>query len=743
MKKLLLVLVCVMTLSAIDASAQRKTDSYDLKIGVAYGKVTYSYKTSNGQRIYDGPVTVTATDDSWKNTSYGRVYFKRNYSLKANNSNGMLHGAVTMKDYVSSRWSGEPESVTTKSFTANYENGMPHGRFLLDVKDKEDNKTKQTILVDVTYTNGILTGPFKLMKDEDRSDDFYAKGAFNSEGKFDGKCEWGDFNFQFKNGVLVGGDGMSTKADAADISMKFATKQMTEADILARGFMLETVTINLVYKDIYAKLADVLGWSVLVLNEEGLNGRYWNAKGAQASTFVKLIEVPYFAENDFEEYLSIFKNSNVYYDDSKLIKSVDGADICFIERSGSKYLLTKEQETLLRETINEANERKEKRDAEAAISKLKEYRLGKIVTIGNDKYEILDIRCVSCDRNIQMVVDVDVRKNNNVSNNNYLVRTFRANVNAKYNDNPSFEFTARITNKYDDVEVAMNAFKAVEDAALKLIAKYRNDAEVAAHPGVERLLTTFSNYYNPLRNININHKDLDATIKTYDDNSAIISGFNMFIPYYIEASKLDNKLETTVSQHTLTPRPELVDWQATTASNKQAALLEDIKGVITTQKQLLENWATYSSLKEKVATTHGDIQASDSLLLAEYNAMYITLTAERTTLSDGIVAYEKFFDMQKSIKEYVAKYYAIEAKHAELLVSLKPAKSAAKAYQTYYSALDFTWKPEGASEQLEEVAAKQNALQLIVERPTLANDEKRVKKLKLTDIDELIKAYNE
>ena len=48
------------------------------------------------------------------------------------------------------------------------------------------------------------------------------------------------------------------------------------------------------------------------------------------------------------------------------------------------FQLTKEQETLLRETINEANERKEKRDAEAAISKLKEYRLGKIPNFACD-----------------------------------------------------------------------------------------------------------------------------------------------------------------------------------------------------------------------------------------------------------------------------------------------------------------------------------------------------------------------
>lgn len=770
MKKLLLALVCIMALSAVDASAQRKTGSYDIRVGAFDGTVTYSYIPSDGKTIYDGPVTIKAADEHWNRTSYGTLISKRDYSFKANNSDGVLHGAVTMKDHYSSRWSGDTEEVTTRSFTANYVYGMPHGRFLLDVKEKKDGTTRQSMCVDATYTNGILTGSFKLMKSQNEYDDCNVQGAFNSAGQLDGKWVINSESYQFKNGVQIKGSGMSKSAEAADISMKFATNQMTESDVLERGLMVITTPFRVRGRDIYDQVAHILGWGVLVFNETCLKGKDCKADGA-ISHYARLIDAPYFAGNGFNECLSRFANSDEYMDDSRILKQLDGTDICYVEfhsyyncpyscanadgwllqgsNDSSKiygYILTKEQEALLRKTINETNERIDKERAEEAIRELKRYYLDEEITINNVQYKILDIRSVSYARSGDVEVDVDVRTNEDVPNDNYFVRTFRAknkaNVNNYYNYKPEIEITSRIRNKYDDVEAAMNAYEAAEDATIAILTPYLDDYEVAKHPGVERQSTTFADYYGSLEDINIDHNNLDATIKKYNDNTMIIRGFNTFIQYYIEACKLDNKLKTTVAQHTLTPLPELIDWQATSDSNKQATLLKDIKSAIINQKQLLEDWDVYCQLKEQVISDNSAITASGSNVLAEYNAMYKGLFSGKKTLNDGIAAFNNFIEVQNSVKKYIAQHDAVVAANTNLKVALKPAKCAAKAYKAYYSALDLTWKPEGAFEQLEEVADKQSALKSIAERPTLADDEKRVKKMKLTNLDDIIKAYN-
>jgi hypothetical protein len=76
-----------------------------------------------------------------------------------------------------------------------------------------------------------------------------------------------------------------------------------------------------------------------------------------------------------------------------------------------------------------------------------------------------------------------------------------------------------------------------------------------------------------------------------------------------------------------------------------------------------------------------------------------------------------------------------------LASAIKPAKCAAKAYKLYYKGLDLNWKREGALEKINKILENQNSLLAISKRPTLKADEKRVKKLKLTNLEDVIKAY--
>lgn len=750
MKKLLFVLVCIFALSAVDVYAQRKTSSYDQRVGGANGTVTYSYIIRDGEKVLDGPVTVKATDDSWLRTSYGRFDTKRDYSLKANNSNGMLHGAVTMKDYYSGQWSGEPASVTTRSFTANYVNGMPHGRFLLDVKEKKGGYTKQQMYVDVTYTNGVFTGSFTLQKSMGEYDDCYAKGTFNSQGQLDGKWVIEESNYQFKNGVLVGGDYMSKDANIVSISTKYANKEITMDEALSNGFLPVTKPLAFARRELYSQVANVLGWGVLVLNEYSLSNRYWNASGACINSYIMLEEIPNISVQDFNAIQSRLNYSNDYIDADKCLYTINGSDKCLIMCDNNNslcvvslnnnenrkcYILTQDQAKRLRDGIEAANLSIDEKRAKDIMNSLESKYLknyNREIIKDDVAYDICSLRKVDYDRGGKLYLEVGLREYTVEQTNYYFVRTYKAEYDT------DLRLGDRIPNKYDTIEELEKSLEKAEDNMLAYITELNNDEYASEHKGVYNQVRAFAEYYNMLDVIEINHDNLSSTIKAYEDDCGIINGFCSFLSLYVKACKQCDELKATVVKYTITPAPELVDWVLSGNADERNKNIKAIEDVCAAQQALLDEWKVYASLKEDVSAKHVEIVNSDVPVLSLYESLYSALVSKRTTLSDGVVVYKNFIGVQKSVCDYVEKYKAVVAANVELTVSLKPAKAIAKVYKAYYSALDLNWNSEDAVAKIEEVAAKQTALKAIAERPTLLNDDKSVKKQKIVDIDAII-----
>lgn len=159
------------------------------------------------------------------------------------------------------------------------------------------------------------------------------------------------------------------------------------------------------------------------------------------------------------------------------------------------------------------------------------------------------------------------------------------------------------------------------------------------------------------------------------------------------------------------------------------------------QEKTLALWEEFSTLRKQANLAHGAIGAANTPVMGEYTALYDTTVKGITSLEAGIAAYNKIIATQQNATKFIAIYNEVVANHATLPTNLKPAKSASKAYKTYYEGLDLNWKPEGAVEKITKVWTIQQSLAKIPTRVTLKADEKRVKKAKLTDIEEIIKCY--
>lgn len=191
--------------------------------------------------------------------------------------------------------------------------------------------------------------------------------------------------------------------------------------------------------------------------------------------------------------------------------------------------------------------------------------------------------------------------------------------------------------------------------------------------------------------------------------------------------------------------PVLNDYKALyKATEAKTVLTEAIVAyteLLEAQKVVAEQWKSYKALKKQLVNTHKLLRDTNLSVLAEYYSWYEANFTPQAKLEQGVARYTKLVEIQQRATEYVALYKSVVENNAQLENILKPAKCAAKAYKPYYEALDLNWKVEGAVEFIGKVLKTQTQLLKISKLPDLKEVDKRVRKLKFKNLDDIINAY--
>lgn len=137
MRNLTLILFTLLSISLF-AQRQKITESYDIPSTTVpfWGNKTFYYITGeDGKNIKDGPLNVTANDNSTYNVDYASIKRNANYSFKANYTKGRINGLMTCsyKEQLSRLSKSETE---TTNVSGSFSNGIPNGNFSITYNGK-------------------------------------------------------------------------------------------------------------------------------------------------------------------------------------------------------------------------------------------------------------------------------------------------------------------------------------------------------------------------------------------------------------------------------------------------------------------------------------------------------------------------------------------------------------------------------------------------------------------------------
>lgn len=898
MKKLFLLLLATLVLLGGEAFAQRRTVTEAIYYN-GDGTTTYGYILQNGERVYDGPRTIkTKREDCDRIGVYGRyydIYTDSDLSITSNYNKGLLNGAVKVTEWEriitrAVRGYDRSEEVYNATFSGNYVNGVPNGRFLFEGKKNKDDVVTTTGYVNATYNMGVFTGAFKYIEVCDGSS-AEVSGTFSKSGKMEGKWHFitdKEYDYQFRNGIMVGGGPQPLNAKNAALATKYANGQITQKELKANNLMVREVAIPLWREygvdcgiDLYGAVFSLLPF----VDEKDVK-----ESKVSLSTYLEVVEIPYFTDAGFESVWGRIQREledkkETYQSIDAVLQKYTNTDLYCMEfpnwneppyectivsgwmikrdeyqRQWWRYILTDSQLKRVKDLVESHNLAIDKQKMETYIPQIKSDYLdgvGKEITINNKLHDVVAVRMVSLDRNTGMMsVEIDSREYEQyIMGNNYILVTHKADY-----DGTKFQNLVPIRNKYNDIVDAKAAFNKEAESQLDKANALVKENQATYLNGVTNQLTIFRNYVAQVNRTQIDHNNLDVTIQVFKEQTEVIKSFSVYMPQYIEAYKLSEQIkQKQIAKQTTTPIPTVVNWSKgakvevlteTIAAQQNVLKLWDqfsplkaqvveahkqfsssndavlskynaeyaalVNGKITLeagieaypklleeQKVVAEQWQKYKELKAQAVKAHEQFSSSDDAVLAEYKALYNATAAKtvlaeaveayaklveeqkivaeqwktyndlkcqltdinnqicagklavmgtysswydanvkpQTSLEEGIATYTKLAAIQQSANEYVSLYNKVVENNTLLADALKPAKCAAKAYKLYFKELDLNWKSEGALEKINKILENQSSLLAISKRPTLKEDEKRVKKLKLTNLEDIIKAY--
>ena len=749
MKKLLLTLLAVALCVGVSV-AQRRTDYCNVSIGWFTGTCKYSYVLRNGARVYDGPVSVTADDYQKKSIGfYGTYYTFRyhlDYSLTANNSNGRLSGPIKLKSVDRSYGGGQPEELDTKTLSGNFVAGLPSGKFVYNYKKSRDGATRQVENYSVTFNKGLLTGAFLW-----QTGDNEIRGSFTSSGKLNGKWSVKGKTYQFKNGVLIEGEGLSSQEKS--YAIKFANNQITEQQLFDNGMIVEERDLG-VCEELISRLKGS------VCQADPLETADFD-RGNVGDNYKVISQATFFTEKGYNDFVERFIHSGKRIDPDEYIASLDhftcldkdrgmryGVEYSYngvFEHTGAEWVLpgmargyyfTKDQLERVKKEVEKHN----KEVVKYGVEKI----LAKPIQIGGRTYQVISSKLLKKhDSGYGMTLEINCVPNSSQSSKSQKPQAYATyEVVADLDSHREgakvvLKSFTRIRNKYDDIKALRSELNKADNNAESVAEKIYNSGEVNDYrEEFAAQLKSFIDYQSSRKSIAIDHDNLDNTINSYKQHIRITKQYAIYLKYFAKSHKLKAEIQQKgISKYTTTTSPTFPDW------NRNITLKEVIT-VVTEQKNILSKWDELNELKSSAAKNHSEISAAGIPVLSVYNGLYSSIAKAKVSLDESIASYKGLLNTQTSVTDYIPLYKEVVNSNTLLATVLKPAKCAAKAYKTYYKALDLTWKQQDAIESINKVLATQKQLKDISQRPTLKDDEKRVKKLKLTALDDIIKAYN-
>lgn len=686
MKRILLVILSLLTLSSAEVFAQQRSAKKSITLGAIDCKAvqTYSYIESNGKQILDGPVSVKGSR-TYNSETYGPwsgVRGTTSYTLSAEHSKGDLHGAISMKYSCNMKAANNISDSRTITYSGNFSKSMPDGRFQLEIKA---NYMEPTI-IDVTYRNGIFTGPFRLKFESWEWTDI--EGSFTHNGRLDGKWsityknregKSGSDTYHFQNGVLIGGGGGSIDATTKSYAVKYAKGELSQKELAQKGYFVEKDSFCIYSNrtDLYRFVAEKLfGWSYI--NYDALGGVYWYAANAD-ERYEYLTPIPYFTDEGFKAYTKSLLESGWPIKSHELVNIGDiclthkSLDLRYVEelsynankpvfdhlgkewRSRDNiygYFLTEAQVAELKSAIEQHNIAAEKAfEQNLRKNAEKHFAEGSRFEMGDYRYyNVLSYRVLEYHNRIDgMTAEMDCRPHGIIAK---VFETYRCEIKAKDND-PAFITTkfTKIRNICDDIaDIKADLAKADEKVAAKtasLIAQHKADTYAAWNRQLQ--------LYTAFRTTNLSIADSsEPTQETYDIYKLLLKeceAFPLFMEYYTLAllEKNPNE-EKLIAENTLTNTPELADWHP----EYNIGTLNDAAKEI---RATLNDWKTYCEEAKRANAAHKkivDSNMADEVIIEDYMTLYNDNT--KRTIKDGTAHLGNICEKQELLLKQWASY---------------------------------------------------------------------------------------
>ena len=321
---------------------QTRTEDLSIDVGLDWidisSRYTYSYKvSSDGTRVPHGPFTITGGENI---SNYG-VSFKASLRASGNAVDGNLNGHVTTSFNMSGGSSRDRMNLTA-SLSANFADGIPHGRFEAKTVGKiikGGSAMDESETYYATYKNGILVGSFY---------DGSNKGSFDDSGRLNGV--WtsnSNDSYEFIKGFLV---RSSTKYDETPFEEKalatsYAQGRTSETGLFDKGYRVETGEWNL-GESFYNRISDDYVW----FWKKG--GGYDFSQSCNPIEYSYLEKVVYVDDAEFEKVIADIKRSgvckDVRYDDKIGQRYISQQDRRFYFSSHQTSLFEKEDEAFRR-----------------------------------------------------------------------------------------------------------------------------------------------------------------------------------------------------------------------------------------------------------------------------------------------------------------------------------------------------------------------------------------------------------
>lgn len=201
------------------------------------GVLTYTYyEDADGNYIKHGKYSINASAEVlryWDKEKRTYQNLRSHHTTNATFKDGWLDGTViiTKKREVEENRSKVSYVLTE---TVNFKNGLPHG--LWKIVETTDNKA--STLISMTFTNGILTGPFQW---QDKT------GQFDSEGRYSGTWTERDYQTYIEHNFINGVEVSVIKRKDGTVIEKTPDEDIAIATKFANGEVLESELENMKY----------------------------------------------------------------------------------------------------------------------------------------------------------------------------------------------------------------------------------------------------------------------------------------------------------------------------------------------------------------------------------------------------------------------------------------------------------------------------------------------------------------